>query len=66
MYRSVKYLELQKEEKYPKSASLHQSLFLISMATEQQKWIRENSCKDWLVGIKFVQFQKNLSYHSRN
>jgi hypothetical protein len=35
-YRSVRYLELQKEEKYPKSASLHQSLFLISMATEQQ------------------------------
>jgi predicted esterase len=28
-------LELQKEEKYPKSASLHQSLFLISMTTEQ-------------------------------
>jgi hypothetical protein len=27
-------------------------------------WMRENSCKDWLVGIKFVQFQKNLSYHS--
>jgi hypothetical protein len=24
----------------------------------------ENSCKDLLVGIKFVQFQKNLSYHS--
>jgi hypothetical protein len=19
-------------------------------------WMRENSCKDWLVGIKFVQF----------
>jgi hypothetical protein len=33
---SVKYLELQKEEKYPKSALLHQSVFLISMATEQQ------------------------------
>ena len=29
-------------------------------------WMRENSCKNWLVGIKFVQFQKNLSYHSRN
>jgi hypothetical protein len=93
-------VELQKEEKYPKSASLHQSLFLISMTTEQQilslwpeckivhgkprhpqsqgsleranadikdmtvTWMRENSCKDWLVGIKFVQFQKNLSYHS--
>jgi hypothetical protein len=27
-------------------------------------WMRENSCKDWPVGIKFVQFQKNLSYHS--
>jgi hypothetical protein len=26
--------------------------------------MRENSCKDWQVGIKFVQFQKNLSYHS--
>jgi hypothetical protein len=26
--------------------------------------MRENSCKDLLVGIKFVQFQKNLSYHS--
>jgi hypothetical protein len=55
-------LELQKEEKYPKSASLHQSLFLISMATNADikdmtvTWMRENSCKDWLVGIKFVQF----------
>jgi hypothetical protein len=27
-------------------------------------WMRENNCKDWQVGIKFVQFQKNLSYHS--
>jgi hypothetical protein len=27
-------------------------------------WMHENSCKDWQVGIKFVQFQKNLSYHS--
>jgi hypothetical protein len=27
-------------------------------------WMRENSCKDWPVEIKFVQFQKNLSYHS--
>jgi hypothetical protein len=27
---------VQKEEKYQKSALLHQSLFLISMATEQQ------------------------------
>jgi hypothetical protein len=27
-------------------------------------WMRENSCKDLLVGIKFVQFQKNLRYHS--
>ena len=26
-------------------------------------WMRENSCNDWPVGIKFVQFQKNLSYH---
>jgi antitoxin component HigA of HigAB toxin-antitoxin module len=26
-------------------------------------WMRENSCKDWQVGITFVQFQKNLSYH---
>jgi IS30 family transposase len=25
-------------------------------------WMRENSCKDWQVGIKFVQFQKNLSH----
>ena len=27
-------------------------------------WMHENSCKVWQVGIKFVQFQKNLSYHS--
>jgi hypothetical protein len=28
-------------------------------------WMRENSCKDWPVEIKFVQFQKNLSYFIR-
>ncbi|VDH95097.1 Hypothetical predicted protein [Mytilus galloprovincialis] len=27
-------------------------------------WMRDNSCKDWPVGVKFVQFEKNRSHHS--
>ncbi|CAC5368193.1 unnamed protein product [Mytilus coruscus] len=27
-------------------------------------WMRDNHCKDWPVGVKFVQFEKNRSHHS--
>ncbi|CAC5420743.1 unnamed protein product [Mytilus coruscus] len=26
-------------------------------------WMRDNHCKDWPVGVKFVQFEKNRSHH---
>jgi hypothetical protein len=35
-HKAREVLSGQTEKKYPKSASLHQSLFLISMAAEQQ------------------------------
>ena len=27
-------------------------------------WLNDNNCTDWAAGLKFVQFQKNTSFHS--
>ena len=27
-------------------------------------WLGDNNCSDWPVGLKFVQFRKNSSFHS--
>src|ERR1051325_6187702 len=29
-------------------------------------WLGDNNCSDWPVGLKFVQFSKNSSFHSGN